>query len=558
MLLIRGPFWNHEFLFTLPFLLVASASLSRLKMMMKRFKQQHFITMILVMIYLFLNGQGKHQVCANPSVTHAQQQPQSKILEDLIGVWLKYLNQELSQKNQESSQNTEISNLKVQIENQEIDLHAQSAWITTPLHTRAMIEALLALKGDPKPAVAHSLSLAALAPYIGVELYDHRSSPKTSGYFPHLSQAGALWLAQAILQDHRFFGVDLKSLLVKLYGHQLAQLAIARTYLIEQDRLDFEAAAYRIAMEDLYFQGPAYLRMRFAHVKTGYATEKSPDYVALGFWLRREIDGSASILWKALEDLLPVIESGFPQKLKEIRFEESPRSTFDAPITEQELSQFYELILQEIQSDIDAKAVRFSVKGSALKLLRMGFALTSLPMFHGRWKDEKQGWRALAKGLPYPLFQALSDEENGTRPFKYYHPRLIQWATEQLIPPADLTVMGIKASELYDLLLKPTIDQLVATYLILHQDPARRSHERFEFMMALMSKQNPTQGLKVRFQKELQVLQTQNLRNPERGLAFWLRREIDGSAPILWGALRLILHRFDPQQAQSLRQHSSD
>lgn len=414
--------------------------------------------------------------------------------------------------------------LTLQVGGQVLRLGPQEGWLTAPLSARPVLEALLALVGAPPPEVAHSLSLAPMGTQLGVPLFDHRASPTTSGAFPHLSIEGARWLADQVEREEPVaFGVPVRRLLVTLYGRQLTQLAVARLWLIDQARLEFERAAYVLAMKDMYFQGPAYLKLRFGDIETGYATPSAPDYVAFGFWLRREIDGSGPVLWRALQGLLPLIDPELPARLSALRSQEPPRPTFDGPISLDELRVLYERLLKQL-SEQGLKAV----------------ALSSL----------KAGLESAA--LPYPLIRPRLEEEQGERPFTYYHARFIQWAAEQLIPPADLSIAGESASAHYLRHLKPTIDNLIATYLILRHSPERLKQERFELMMSLMSKVSPLVGLRGRFKRELAQLQPSPLFTPEECLAFWLKRELDGSAPMLWGALRLLVKRFDPARAQEL------
>ena len=41
---------------------------------------------------------------------------------------------------------------------------------------------------------------------------------------------------------------------------------------------------------------------------------------------------------------------------------------------------------------------------------------------------------------------------------------------------------------------------------------------------------------------------------PAMAIGFWLRRGIDGSAPIIWAALKAFLKRFDPKLSQEVNQ----
>jgi hypothetical protein len=322
-------------------------------------------------------------------------------------------------------------------------------------------------------------------------------------------------------------------LLVSLYGRQLTQLAIARAWLVDQARLDFERASYVLAMQDTYFQGPAYLKLRFGEVQTGYATPRSPDYVAFGFWLRREIDGSGPTLWRALQGLLPLIDPTLPAQLKALKTEPPPRPSFDGPVSLTDLTSLYERLLQA--PDVAHGGDQASARSS----LRMGLTLSALPLLSKR-------------ALPYPMLTPRQEDERGQRPFRYYNPRFIQWATEQLIPPPELSIAGEPASAHYLRHIKPTIDSLIDAYLALRSSPERLKRERFEMMMSLMAKVDPRERLRRIFKDERTTRSSSTSVRFEDSVAFWLRREVDGSASILWGAVRLILKRFDPARSHAL------
>lgn len=452
-------------------------------------------------------------------------------LDELAEVWLEEAARP-SPKSPSSPPPLSAHTLNISLKGAAAEFGAQEGVISAPLHSLSLQRALFAKVSSQTLPLVHSLSLAPLSKRLGFQLFDPQSSPSTSGRFMHISQEAARWLGRLTRGEHGgALGHSISALLTTLYPAQLKQLAAAHIYLVQQDLLPFERAAYEIAMEEMFFQGPAYLKSRFDHVNTGYATPQSPDHVALGFWLRREIDGTRPLLWEALKPLIHRLDPQLLDQLTQVSHPEPPRRTFDAPLSSSELALLYE----------EALKTPHKANSSALFWLPQAFKGGALI------KEALQG------SLPYPLLTPREAEEKGERPFSFYHPRFIMWATDQLIPPAELTVGGKSVKGLYKAHLKVTIESLIRARRFL-DERADISAERFEFVMAIASKKDPTAQLKDRFKGQLEHLKTAPLIQPEESLAFWLRREIDGSAPILWGALRVLLHRLDPQRAEALRE----
>ena len=136
-----------------------------------------------------------------------------------------------------------------------------------------------------------------------------------------------------------------------------------------------------------------------------------------------------------------------------------------------------------------------------------------------------------------------------------YNPTLIRWCVDQLLPSAELSVEGRPVSELYSAHFKGLFRRLEASYRYLHEQRDLKV-ERFEYMMArLEAGFDELSYLKRRFQGVSFSAEHKELSSQDAELlSFWLQRELDGTAPLLWGGLKLALRRFDPERSQLLRE----
>lgn len=110
----------------------------------------------------------------------------------------------------------------------------------------------------------------------------------------------------------------------KVFRRMFWQMAAAHEYLNHDDYFNQEAETYKSAMEKPEFRGEMYLMERYRDVTEEsmffeQVNKNNPnaehDYyffnesVAIGFWLRRKIDGSEPALWQLVQDIMKEYDS---------------------------------------------------------------------------------------------------------------------------------------------------------------------------------------------------------------------------------------------------------
>ncbi|MAD59978.1 MAG: hypothetical protein CMH49_00510, partial [Myxococcales bacterium] len=129
------------------------------------------------------------------------------------------------------------------------------------------------------------------------------------------------------INDHIIPNSRTKLLLSKLrkrYEQRYKRLGTlmykSRVYLKSKSNLNEEKLNYSLARFSAKFDEDSYLQQRYAHVLTQEFPEKGTNTFtpakAIGFWLRREIDGSAEFVWSSLLLFLSQLDLNFDKSLK--------------------------------------------------------------------------------------------------------------------------------------------------------------------------------------------------------------------------------------------------
>jgi hypothetical protein len=142
--------------------------------------------------------------------------------------------------------------------------------------------------------------------------------------------------------------------------------------------------------------------------------------------------------------------------------------------------------------------------------------------------------------------------------FAHYNPQFIQWAVDNLIPGADDKVFRAATQTVYEDHLSTLAHAYCMSYQMLHNDPAVLEDLKREYL-ALVELKSAAKFLSGLLFNE--YFKAMELRAPELGqtgvfpyyshvaAAFWVRREIDGTASGFNAAIRKLLDTYDPKFA---------
>ncbi len=150
--------------------------------------------------------------------------------------------------------------------------------------------------------------LKPIAKLAGLALYKKKAKDLAS--FSYYNPVIVRWGVQNLLPDpeRRLGAHRYRQIYQTVFSRVFRLFAEARLYLRQGGRERQEARAYLAAMAKPGFDGLDYLQKRYAGALGAYALSHNScnltPQMAIGFWIRRRIGGSADQLWRALSILL--------------------------------------------------------------------------------------------------------------------------------------------------------------------------------------------------------------------------------------------------------------
>ena len=363
-----------------------------------------------------------------------------------------------------------------------------------------------------------------------IEIVEGSFSTKTKGRFQALSSS--------FIQRLNLFNEESAKALIKPLLHSsdfkriVLSLSIAYQLISVNSDWLLEQELYMFGVMNLsFFESESYVNLRYGeslkHLLSSvefdsrgpYATyiDQSEVMRAIDFWIKREVDGSRAALspW-----IMIWLRLCFPH-LDLFTLAETKLSPFKPLLSEDELSVIYQRIVARPQALYESNFWR-SVSG--LKLER-------------------------------PL-----DPEERVRPFTHLNPRLVIWVIDHLLPSPMTRYQGQALQEIYQEHLSSIVHALYGARELLYRHKDLQA-EKLELALAMLSPDFDQRAYLLRRYGEAPLsvnvtmdppqLSHQNnlnqaLISPHQAILFWLQREIDGTAPLIWGGLRRLILQFDP------------
>jgi hypothetical protein len=160
---------------------------------------------------------------------------------------------------------------------------------------------------------------------LGAKLFD--ASP-TDDYDPapyrKVNPETITWIARNFIPiPSTELGIEGNPTMLKIYEEnfqRLARLLVeTRQYLYHNTDLNAEKTAYEEAMAEEGFHGPSWLSARYENL---FLDQYGPEYtqgtfntplppLLVGFWLRRELDGSSEAIWSAMSSFMMQYDPGW-------------------------------------------------------------------------------------------------------------------------------------------------------------------------------------------------------------------------------------------------------
>jgi hypothetical protein len=171
-------------------------------------------------------------------------------------------------------------------------------------------------------------SESTISSMLGRQLFDE--SPE-AGYdqasFRKVNPETITWIANNFIPSPSTeLGIEGNPTLLKVYEEnfqRLARLLVeTRQHLYHNTDVNTEKTAYVDAMSEEEFHGPSWLSARYENL---FVDQYGPEYtqgtfdaplppLLAGFWLRREMDGSSSAIWSALQGFMMQYDTGWHMK----------------------------------------------------------------------------------------------------------------------------------------------------------------------------------------------------------------------------------------------------
>ena len=158
--------------------------------------------------------------------------------------------------------------------------------------------------------------LSPIGKIAGLPLFRKKVPKRWSGIFGHSNRfsrynpAIIRWGIACLIPnpDMKVDGISCRRIYRKIFARFFRLLVESRRILTGRNQLDRESAAYLTAMKTEDFNALRYLDGRFGTLLLKYMPEKdnsafSPA-MAFGFWIRRHIDGTDTLLWEGLRKFM--------------------------------------------------------------------------------------------------------------------------------------------------------------------------------------------------------------------------------------------------------------
>ena len=411
-------------------------------------------------------------------------------------------------------------------------------------------------------------------------LYNPYTSFKSElGGFAHVSEHALQWLEKMELSAKTpLFKSTFRDIYQRSFKQSSTLFVSTYLYLEKQKLFQSEAQAYLDASTQSSFYGPDYLRERFAKVLPDFHQFDWCSTVPrdLGFWLRREIDGSRLRLWAVVQKVINELDPGFLQYLDHkievqlnlkppVKKTKSPRKSTHQPSSpkqktplEIDLTQLYTHWLDDpypYMFEGDGK------QGLKLNQGRLGMfrAGTRGLLYYGGLNpiltqmlkqpkshfDDNSIWEKVS-GLP--IENPHMKTKRSAPAFLHVNPKLIEWGIRSLIPDPQSRLHGYTVQQIYQKIFRRYFRLLAKTYQFLHNQ--RHIKQEVHQYQAMIKGQKD--GLVYLKEQYGHVLQQDYIPDdwgiflqPYHAIGFWLRREIDQTSGLLWEGLQLVLERFD-------------
>jgi len=378
-------------------------------------------------------------------------------------------------------------------------------------------------------------------------LADHRLPPQSSAQLTQLDFS----------PDRVIWGRPLKQLYQEALHDRAHQLTAAHLWLVKSGRLRYESEALKVAMSEPYFRAQPYFDLRFRGLLAQYGHKSAPSSGVIGFWLQRELLGDRAALWSALRAAMSALDPEGLQGLLVSQPEEMAQVSYDAPLSDEQRASVYRALLSAWASPAQREPHQLKLgelwlepyRGGLELFTQTGALIEALSALLAPSERSLSPLKLIKRLTQRELLQSSERDGRGRRGLKphRYNPSLLLWGFDQLIPPAQLELDGVSAQALYQAVARDFTRQLIDCYLYLHKkrDP---KVERFELSMrSLDASFDGLAYLKARYND------APSLRGGSPGwplVGFWLRRSLDETAPLIWGGLRLVVCRFDPEYCQ--------
>ncbi|MCK6509564.1 hypothetical protein L6R29_06315 [Myxococcota bacterium] len=169
----------------------------------------------------------------------------------------------------------------------------------------------------------------------------------------------------------------------------------------------------------------------------------------------------------------------------------------------------------------------------------------------GQFADELAVWERLSG---QKIFLGSPKPERAKR--NSVNPAFVRWVIAHLMPSPDQKVGAYKWQTVYDVMLRDYARKCVETYLHLHTKlDLKQEVKAYEKALALTDSKGGLSYLVKRFRSTLpqhkfwdpdgESTDGDYAHPPAVLLGLWMRRHLDGTAPILWEGLRHAMLQFD-------------
>ena len=164
-------------------------------------------------------------------------------------------------------------------------------------------------------------------------------------------------------------------------------------------------------------------------------------------------------------------------------------------------------------------------------------------------------------GLEHPATARLFRQLTGlrllraTRPMLRLEPGALRWAAEHLLPAPDTKIRGLPAKKIYRCAFQRLARAYVAIYLDLAKRGLRTEADRFRHDV-LEGGQSALEWAADRYQDDETYGIGEYWNNSSDAVAsirtFWLRRQVDGTAPVVLSVLMDVFRKYDPEFARRI------